>query len=167
MLGKKASELQSNVVVSDDAITGTLFHVNDYVGFSSNVSEQKGNYLALQVITEPQEGVTTTVELVGGTKGPVTLDEDMNIVIRVTDPKTQKVKVISTKGEKSTTKVYNLTGLVLNPEIGADEVYLDLSNENDEEVYAEVGDNLYTVEKSGINETVTKPGNLNFVTDDK
>ena len=75
MLGKAVNELQRDVVIADNEVTGTLKYINGYVGFSSNVSEQSGNYLALKIDAEPVEA-KTVVELVGGTKGPVTLDKD-------------------------------------------------------------------------------------------
>ena len=105
--------MQTNVSVANDAITGTLKHITGYIGFSSNVDEQSGNYIALKVSTTPTDGATTTVELVGGTKGPVKLDSDMNIVIRVTNKDAQSVKVIATKGTESITKTYSLTGVTL------------------------------------------------------
>ena len=43
LFGKAVNELQSDVVVSDDEVTGTLKYVDGYVDFSSNVSEQSGN----------------------------------------------------------------------------------------------------------------------------
>ena len=110
-LGKKVSDLQSNIVVGENAITGSLKHVTGYTGFSSKTSEQEGHYLALKFDVTPADAVTT-VELVGGTKGPVTLDADQNIVLLVKS-NTQSVKVISTKGGFSITKVYDLTGLTL------------------------------------------------------
>lgn len=39
LFGKTVNELQSDVVVSDDEVTGTLKYVDGYVDFSSNVSE--------------------------------------------------------------------------------------------------------------------------------
>lgn len=90
-------------------------YVTGYTGFSGLSSEQDGNYLALKVSTVPDTNVTTTVELVGGTKGPVTLDADMNIVIRVTDKDTQSIRVVAAKGAQSTTKEYGLTGMTLTP----------------------------------------------------
>ena len=65
LLGKSAADLQSNVVINGDEIAGTLNYVTDYTGFSSIVSDQEGNYLALKVSTIPENGVTTTVELSG------------------------------------------------------------------------------------------------------
>jgi hypothetical protein len=105
--------LQTDILVGDDEITGTLNYVTGYTGFSDVVSEQSGNYLALKIVTVPVDGVVTTVELVGGTKGPVTLDSDMNIVLRITNKGTQSVRVIATKGEDSITNIYGLTGLSL------------------------------------------------------
>lgn len=103
------------MAVGAKSITGTLHHVTGYTGFSSNPAEQSGNFLALSFATDPADGVTTTVELVGGSKGPVTLDEDMNCVFRVTKT-SQSIKVVATKGEETITKNYSLAGLVLETE---------------------------------------------------
>ena len=65
---------------------------------------------------EADEGATTTVEIVGGTKGPVTLDEDMNWVGLIKSNSTQSIKVVTTKDDQSTTKEYGLTGLTLEPD---------------------------------------------------
>lgn len=99
LFGKTVNELQSDVVVSDDEVTGTLKYVDGYVDFSSNVSEQSGNYLALKIEAEPAEA-ETVVELVGGTKGPVTLDDDMNIVLLIKNKDTQSIKVTTTHNEE-------------------------------------------------------------------
>lgn len=112
MFGKTVSDLQTGVTVSDDAITGQLHYVTDYVGFSNVVADQSGNYLAMKVSTNLGKDAVTTVELVGGTKGPVTLDSDMNIVIRIKNPATQTIKVVANKGTETITKVYDLSGLV-------------------------------------------------------
>lgn len=114
MFGKSVSDLQTNIVIDDSEITGTLKYVTGYTGFSSTVSEQKGNYLALK-ITAPEDSVTT-VELVGGTKGPVALDEDMNIVLLIKNKNTQSVKVVTTKNDDTVTKTYSLSALTLNAE---------------------------------------------------
>lgn len=90
-------------------------YVTGYTEFSSNSEEQSGNYLALAVDVTPEDAVTT-VEVVGGTKGPVTLDEDMNIVLLIKDKDAQSVKVTVTTEEGSTSKTYTLTGLTLEPE---------------------------------------------------
>lgn len=112
MFGKLVSALQSDVEVDESTITGTLFAVTGYTGFSGDPSEQSGHYLALKFTAA--ENAVVQVELVGGTVGhPVTLDEDMNIVIRITDPENQAVKVIVTEGNKVMTKIYDISGLTL------------------------------------------------------
>ena len=115
LFGKAVNELQSDVVVSGNEVTGTLKYVDGYVDFSSNVSEQSGNYLALKIETEPNEA-KTVVELVGGTKGPVTLDDDMNIVLLIKNKDTQSIKVTTTYNEESIVKTYGLSGLTLETE---------------------------------------------------
>lgn len=69
----------------------------------------------MKVDSDSQDAVVT-VELVGGTKGPVTLDDDMNIVLLIKNKDTQSVKVTVNDGEDSTTKTYGLTGLTLETE---------------------------------------------------
>ena len=115
LFGKTVNELQENVVIGEDAITGTLKYVSGYTGFSSVVSEQAGNYLALRIDTDEPEALTT-VELVGGTKGPVVLDDDMNIVLLIRDKDAQSIKVTVQSGEESVEKTYGLSGLVLETE---------------------------------------------------
>lgn len=115
LFGKTVDSLQENVVVGESEITGTLKYVTGYTGFSSNTSEQEGNYLALKVDADSEDAIVT-VELVGGTKGPVTLDDDMNIVLLIKNKDTQSIKVTVNDGEDSAIKTYGLTGLTLETE---------------------------------------------------
>lgn len=69
----------------------------------------------MKVETDSEDAITT-VELVGGTKGPVTLDDDMNIVPLIKNKDTQSIKVTVDDGEDSATKTYGLTGLTLETE---------------------------------------------------
>ena len=102
---------RTNVAVGADSITGTLKNVTGYTEFSSKPAEQSGHYLALKFDVTPTDAVTT-VELVGSTKGPVTLDAGKNIVLLIKN-NTQSVKVTSTKDGSSVTKTYALTNLTL------------------------------------------------------
>lgn len=119
--GKKVSDLQDDVVISTNRkIDGTLHYVTGYTEFnSSELTEQEGNYLALDFSdnwlgdTDP---TTFTVELKGGKKGPVTLtDGDAFCVFRVTNPNTQSIEVVSTDSTGTTTVRYSLKGLTLEP----------------------------------------------------
>ena len=114
VLGKYVSSLQEDVVLDSDEIGGTLKYVTGYTGFSGNVDEQSGNYLALK-FSAPEDAVVT-IELLGGTVGhPVTLDSDMNCVLRITKPKTQRLRVVMTYNGTTTTRVFKLSELVLQP----------------------------------------------------
>lgn len=108
--------MQADVVVGDAEITGTLHYVTGYTGFNADEpGEQEGNFLALKINPDPSDGVTVAVELVGGTKGPVQLDSDLIIVIRVTNKDSQTVKVTATNSKGSMTKTYSLKNLTLEP----------------------------------------------------
>lgn len=111
LLGKYADDLQSDIVVRDEnAITGTLKYVTGYTGFSGDPALQSGHYIALQF--DATEGTTVTVELIGGTDGPKPLDSDLIALCRITDVN-EKIKVVCTGTSKTMTRVYDLTGLVL------------------------------------------------------
>lgn len=114
MLGKNIDDLQADIEIEDDAITGTLKYVTGYTGFSGDVSEQSGNYIALHIDTEiPADSIT--VELTNGTVGhPIALDEDRTIIIRISDTDTQTIEIVAKAGTATITKEYDLTGLTLN-----------------------------------------------------
>ena len=115
LLGKVVGDLQSSVTVSGDTISGTLAYVDDYTGFSGDPEEQAGHYLAIKATA--QEGDTIVLDLIGGTHGPVTLDEDGICIIRIRDKDTQKLKYTATGADGSTDeRIWNLTGLTLTPE---------------------------------------------------
>lgn len=109
------NELQSDVVVGEDSITGTLKYITGYTEFSSEVSEQTGNYLALKVNPDPADA-KITVEIVNGTKGPVVLDTDKNIVLLIKNKDTQTVKITVENETESKDAIYSLTGLTLETE---------------------------------------------------
>lgn len=109
---KTVDELQSNIVINETEISGTLKHVTEYTGFSNEVDEQSGNYLALKV--EVPEGAEVTTELVNGKNGPVNLSKDKFCVYRISDKDKQKIKFTVSVNEESITKTYDLTGLTLN-----------------------------------------------------
>ena len=115
LLGKIVTDLQSEVTVSGDTISGTLAYIDDYTGFSGDPAEQVGHYLAVKCTAD--EGDTIVLDLIGGTHGPVTLDDDGICIIRITDPATQQLKYTATGADGSTeTKLWKLTGLTLTPE---------------------------------------------------
>lgn len=109
LFGKVISDLQENIIISDDEITGTLKYVTDYTGFSSKVEEQSGNYLVIHNETNNDEPIF--VEVVGGTSGPTQLDSDGIIILRIAN-REQKVRVTSGK----VVKEYSLANIILAAE---------------------------------------------------
>ncbi|WP_051545226.1 hypothetical protein [Butyrivibrio sp. MC2021] len=121
------SDLQySDVVVTaptetaDGTITGTLKYVKDWTTFSSDPELQTGYYLVLKADDPNAAKVEVGINPSKAFEDPdhlVTLDEDRNIVLKVTDKDTQKVTVKFTYSDDSTeTLVYGLTGLTLEAE---------------------------------------------------
>lgn len=113
LFGKSVDDLQSDIVIGEDKITGTLKYVTDYTGFSGEVTEQSGNYLALHCAVPGFSNATIGVEVVGGTAGEVTLDDDGLIVDRIAS-NSQSIKVTArATGFDSVIKTYALTDLTL------------------------------------------------------
>ena len=75
--------------------------------------EQSGNYLALKFDPTPVDA-EVTVEIVGGNKGPVTLDED-KMWVGLIKSTSQKVKVTVTSGKDVKEATYSLSNLTLTP----------------------------------------------------
>lgn len=98
-------------MIGESDISGTLHYVTDYTEFSSLPGEQSGNYLAIKVADSGAD--STTVEIVGGTKGPVKLDADRNIVLLIKDKDLQSIEIVNTKDGETEKKTYTLTGLTL------------------------------------------------------
>jgi len=112
--GYQPSDLQSDIAVTGDAITGTLKYVT--TGQLMN-PWGPGNFLALKFSNFPA-GTTfanTKVGLVPSASGmaPVALDSDTDAAMQITDKDNQKLVVITTSGSKTRTKYYDLSGLVL------------------------------------------------------
>ena len=114
LFGKQVSDLQTDVDVGNDAITGTLKYVTGYTGFSGNHDLQKGNFIALKVTAET--GTTVQMKLENGESDWVTLDSDMNIVMRIADKDTQRVLVKASKDGVTVTDSFSLSGMTVETE---------------------------------------------------
>ena len=113
--GKLVSALQDNIIFHDDYVTGTLKYVTGYTGYSGDASKQSGYFLAFDVTAT--DGATTTVQMIGGDSegSPIDMSSDMYAVGRVANKRTQKVKLTTTVGGVTVSKVYSLANLVLEP----------------------------------------------------
>ena len=95
-------------------ITGTLKYVADYSSAYGS-GEDSGNYLVVKATVPGMTGATIKAELINGTHGEVTLDDDGILITRITDKATQKLKfTASCEGLDSVSVTYDLTGLTLN-----------------------------------------------------
>lgn len=104
------------MTVGNTGIGGTLKYVTGYTGFSGDPALQEGNYIALKCDTGSVSGSTIVVELIGGDYGPVTLDSDGIIILRIKNTR-QKIKVTATKeGYTTFARTYDLASLILTPE---------------------------------------------------
>lgn len=111
------SELQTDVDIDEDgAVTGTLEYVTGYTGFSDDPELQEGNYLALKA--DFPGGVTVTAELKNSGASKITLDEDKNFVVRISDLTTQDELTVAASGEgyADNTVTLDLSGLTLKEE---------------------------------------------------
>ena len=114
LLGKTCDDLQSGVKVENGLISGKLKYVDDYTGYGA-VSEAVGHYLALYTTSEA--GATITMTMIGGKNDgrTVTLDDGYTIS-KIENEFCQKLKFVATKGGKTTTRTFGLTGLWLEDE---------------------------------------------------
>lgn len=113
VLGKHASELQENVVISGDKVTGTLKYVSDFAGYSDQPEEQVGNYLAIDFHPTPEDA-TIEIEMIGSESGPKTM-KSKQLVARIADKDLYKLKVTVKGNDLEQTTTYDFSGLTLNP----------------------------------------------------
>ena len=112
LFGKTAADLQENLSVANGVASGTLKYVDDYTGFSSITSEQKGNFIALHADADEGSEIRFTVN--GGTTVNKKLDADGIAVIKVANT-SQSVTFTATKGDEVDTKTIAFSGLTLEP----------------------------------------------------
>lgn len=112
LLGYTAPDLQSNLVVHEDYLTGNLKYIDgeDWDAGAWLEGEDTGNYLVLHATAGT--GATITAELIGGVHGAKTLDSDGLALFRITG-REQAVKFTATKDGKSAEKIYHLANIVL------------------------------------------------------
>lgn len=107
--GKQATDLQSDIAFTANAITGTLKYLDDYTGYSEDTSLQVGNFIALHVEAE-ETGATVTVKLGEET---IAATEGVYYIGRVANKDSQTITITGAKeGYDSVTKVYSLAGLI-------------------------------------------------------
>ena len=109
LFGKVVGDLQENIRVWNDQITGHLKYVTGYTGFSGNPDEQKGNYIALHASVTNVEDATIKIN---GT----TLDEDGLIVLIVNKAFPKVIVEVTKEGYRPVRKQYTMNSITLAPE---------------------------------------------------
>lgn len=117
LFGKAVSDLQENIVVSEDAITGTLKHVTDYTEFSPTPALQEGNYLAVNLADNDYSDFTSVKIGLDPSQGSglveIINDPDKNGVFRIANT-SQKFKIVSTSVDGvENIQEFDLSGLTL------------------------------------------------------
>jgi hypothetical protein len=115
LFDKAASDLQEDIEIEGNKISGTVKYIADYSSAGYTGDEESGNFLVLHFETE-EEGSTITTELVGGVHGASALDPDGLCIFRITNKSTQTIKVVASKtGYANTVRYFSLKGLTLTP----------------------------------------------------
>lgn len=105
--------MQDGIEIQGGIVGGNLKYLTDYTGYSEEVGEQGGNYLALRFAVPGVGGCTITVQIIGGTDDPITPNADGIAVFRITDEE-QAIEVCVTKERcYPVVKTYLLSSLVL------------------------------------------------------
>lgn len=112
LFGVRVGDYQEGIAVRGTKITGTLMSYEegaslDWDPGTWGSSELTGSYLAMKAMDVPEDAIVT-VEVVNGTNGPVTLDEDLNVIFHITNKDTQKIKVTAELGAFTFEKIYDL-----------------------------------------------------------
>lgn len=108
--GKATSELQSDIVITSNAISGSLKKVESFPEWGSD-GEEGGNFLSLTMDKYDAEKVETKID--GGVNPEYKEVTDGFCIYKLTDTASQKILVKTTKDGKSVVTTYNLVGLKL------------------------------------------------------
>ena len=110
LLGKTVNDLQKNIKFNGNKVTGTLKYVTGYTGYSGDVSEQSGNYLAIHA---ELFGIPSTVSPTITVSANITstLDDDGLCIIRCGEDLEAFTVTASAEGYTTKTITFDLTGL--------------------------------------------------------
>lgn len=109
---KKVSDMQKDIVIGDDKITGTLKFIKGGIA-PSGILAGDGYFLALKFSEVDASATSKKVGLVPSEgSGLVELDEDMNAFAKITDKENQIFEVVITDGTRKGIQKFDLSELV-------------------------------------------------------
>lgn len=110
---KSVADMQENIVIGEDKITGTLKFVKGGIA-PSGIMAGDGYFIALKFSDVDATATSKKVGLVpSASSGLVELDADMNAFIKITDKNTQVFEVVITDGTRTGIQKFDLSGLTL------------------------------------------------------
>ena len=115
LFGTPVSDLQTNVSVSNGAITVTLKFYDD-ADADLVKAWGEGNFIALKFTNIDPNATSVKVGLdpsYGNGLVEIINDPDKNGAFKITDKDNQVFKVVTTDGTKTTTDTYTLSGLTV------------------------------------------------------
>lgn len=116
LLGKYAYELQEEMTVKDNKVTGSLRYVEDYTGFSGDPEEQEGNFIAIHCEVPEVSGTTINYITKSGNKWVVDPSDGL-IVLRINGPMTTMTFEVSHNDYGTITKTYDVSSVVCEKEV--------------------------------------------------
>lgn len=102
--------MQEDIQINGSSISGKLKKVNEYPEFGDAEANSPSHYLALSFESSNADKITTKV--IGGSGIETDCTADKFCVYRIKDT-SQQIEVKATQSDKTTTKTYNLNGLIL------------------------------------------------------
>ena len=110
---KKVSDMQENIVVGADKITGTLKFIKGGIA-PSGILAGDGYFMALKFSEVDASATSKKVGLVPSQgSGLVELDSDMNAFMKITDIQNQIFEVVITDGTRTGVQKFDLSELEL------------------------------------------------------
>jgi len=112
--GKSVEDLQEDIEVGEDGVTGTLKYVSDYTGFSEDEELQEGNFLMLHFDAPGAESIT--VQLIGGNSNVIWLPVHGIMIARIESTEQSIMAVADYGPAGAVIKEIPLDGLTLESE---------------------------------------------------
>lgn len=113
---KNVKDLQSNVTIVEDNISGMLHYTEGFnKAYPNDESKQKGYYLILDCKSDQDATVKFKMEGGGASGTEKTMKAGGDQMICYVKSNQQKLKFTVTKGQKTATRTFDFTGVTLNP----------------------------------------------------
>ena len=112
VFGVAVSDVQSNVAISGNAITGTSKYLESVNTFDMSLGH---NFLVLHFASTDADKVEVCMDPTQGS-GLVELDESGVVILQMKADKSQTVKVVMTKGDREFVKHFTISGMTFETE---------------------------------------------------